>query len=514
MSADERVLSEAVDGVEVDVVVPPDHAPLARQTLAYGLSGLIVPLVGMITLPVFARVFTRSEYGLLELGTTTLIVAAAITDAGLTAAALRNFYDYTAEQEAERRSVMLTGFLATTVIALAVALLMIGFRDEISRWIFGEGNQGTLVILIACSVPALNTMRYLGEVMRVRFQAFSYLTMSALAAAVTTGLGVAGVLAFDWNVNGVFVAAVAGNALAAAYGLLAVWRWLKGRFSRPELRSMLGYGLPLVPNALAAWALALVDRIILSRLGSLSEVGQYAVANRLALILLIGMTAFLFALSPFLLATYAEDPEQEKAARGRTLTYLTFVLAFVGLSLTLFAKEIFDLVAPRFDDAYLAVGPLALGGALYGISTLLTTGLSIARKTVHLAALTIVAAILNVALNFALIPPFGIVGAGLATAAGYGALALSYYWLAQRLYSTPYEPSKVLTMLAAASLLGLLGLVPFGLLGVAVAVKLAAVAAFVGVARLTGAMTGSEFRELRRFAHSMAPRVRDNAGAA
>jgi O-antigen/teichoic acid export membrane protein len=503
LSADERVLRVAVDGVEVDVVVPPDHGPLARQTLAYGLSGLIVPLVGMITLPIFARVFTRSQYGLIELGTTTLTVAVAITDAGLTAAALRSFYDYSGEQEPERRSVMLTGFLATSAVAIAVALLLIGLRSELSRWLFDEPGQGRLLILIAGSVVALNTWRYVAEVMRIRFQAFSYLAMSGLAAIVTTALGVTGVLALDWRVDGVFVAAVAGNAAAAVYGVLAVGRWLKGRFSTPELRSMLAYGLPLVPSALSAWALALVDRIILSRLGSLSQVGQYAVANRLALLMLIGMTAFLFALSPFLLSTYSEDPEQEKAARGRTLTYLTFILALVGLTLTLFAKEIFDIVAPKFDDAYLAVGPLALGGALYGISTLLTTGLAIVRKSVHLAVLAVGAALLNVALNFALIPPFGIVGAGLATAAGYGALAWLYYWITQRLYPTPYEPRKVVTMLAAASLLGLLGVVPLGPVGVAVVVKLAAVVGFVGASWLTGAMTGTEFRELRRFATGM-----------
>jgi O-antigen/teichoic acid export membrane protein len=512
MSADERVLSEAVDGVEIDVVVPPDHAPLARQTLAYGLSGLIVPLVGMVTLPIFARVFTPSEYGLLELGTTTLTVAVAITDAGLTAAALRSFYDYTAEQEPERRSVMLTGFLATSAIALAVALLLIGARDELSRWLFGEPDQGTLMIAITCSVLAVNTWRYVGEVMRVRFQAFSYLTMSALAATVTTALGVAGVLALDWRVDGVFFAAVVGNTIAAVYGVLAVRRWLKGRFSTPELRTMLAYGLPLIPSALSAWALALIDRIILSRLGSLSEVGEYAVANRLALLLLIGMTAFLFALSPFLLSTYSEDPEQEKAARGRTLTYLTFILAFAGLTLTLFAKEILEVVAPKFDDAYLAVGPLALGTALYGVSTLLTTGLSIVRKTVHLAALSIAAAALNVVLNFALIPPFGIVGAGIATAAGYGALALSFYWVTQRLYPTPYEPRKVLTMLAAASAIGVLGVVPLGPAAVAVPVKIVALAAFVCICLATRAMTPTEFRELRRFARSMVPTGRRLAG--
>jgi len=59
------------------VVVPPDTGPLAKQTFAYGLSGLIGPVVGLITLPIFARALTQGQYGLLELGTTTTTVALA-----------------------------------------------------------------------------------------------------------------------------------------------------------------------------------------------------------------------------------------------------------------------------------------------------------------------------------------------------------------------------------------------------------------------------------------------------
>jgi O-antigen/teichoic acid export membrane protein len=509
-AGEDRTLGEAIDAV----VVPPDPAPLARQTLAYGLSGLIVPIVGMITLPIFARVFTRGQYGVLELGTTAMTVGLTITDAGLTAAALRSFYDYGADREFERRSVMLTGFLTTSAIAIAVAGVLVALRDDLSQWLFDRPGQETLLVAIACSMVALNTWRYVGEVMRVRFRAFDYLTMTLLAATVTTALGVTGVLALGWRVDGIFIAAVVGNSLAALYGLVAVRRWLAGRFSRPELRRMLAYGLPLVPSALSAWALALVDRIILARLGNLSQVGQYAVANRLALLLLIGINAFLFALSPFLLSTYSDDPAQEKAARGRTLTYLTFILALSGLTLTLFAKEIVEIVAPKFDDSYLAVGPLAFGAAAYGLASLLTTSLAITRRTLHLATLAITAAALNIGLNFALIPPFGIVGAALATAAAYGVLAASYYWATQRLYPTPYEPRKVLTMLAAASALGVLGVVPLGPVPVAITVKLAAVAAFIGASWVSGAMTGTEFRELRRFVGGMIPlRFRPSAAA-
>ena len=504
MSADERVLHEAVDGVEV-VVVPLDTGPLARQTLAYGLSGLIVPLVGLITLPVFAHTFTQAQYGLLELATTSTTVVLAMTDAGLTAAMLRSFYDYREIEEDERRSVMRTALTGTTVLALVLAGLMVVFRGQIASRVLQRPNEESLVVLIAASVIALNTWRFVSEVMRVRLLAFSYLTTTILAAVITATLGVLGVLAFGWRVNGVFLAMAIGNGVAATYGVAVVRKSLAGRFSRSHLRRMLAFGLPLVPATLASWALALVDRIILARVGTLAQVGEYAIANRLASLLTIGMTAFTFALTPFLFATYSEDPDQERATRGRTLTYLTFVLALAGLVLTLFSHEILKVVAPRFEDAYKAVGPLMLGMLAYGLVTLFANGIALARSTGRGAVLTVVAAVINIGLNFALIPPYGIVGAAVATTIGYGFLAVGYYLLSQHLYPTPYEPRKALLTIGAACVFGVLGTVPLDPELLAVPIKLGAIAGFVLVIWGTGTMHRAEFAELKRFLLGMMP---------
>jgi O-antigen/teichoic acid export membrane protein len=498
---EEGVVSQSADAA----VAPPDTAPLARQTLAYGLSGLIAPLVGLITLPVFARALTQGQYGLLELGTTTSTVALTLTDAGLTAAMLRSFYDYRGDEEDERRSVMRTGLVGTTALALAIAALMIVFRGAIASRILQRPDEESLVVLIAVSVVALNTWRFVSEVMRVRLLAFNYLATTLLAASITTVLGVVGVVALGWRVDGIFLAIVIGNGIAAAYGVTVVRKSLVGRFSRSHLRRMLAFGLPLVPATLASWALMLVDRIILARLGSLAQVGEYAIANRLASLLTIGMTAFLFALTPFLFATYSEDPAQEKAARGRTLTYLTFVLALTGLVLTLFAQEILNVIAPGFESAYKAVGPLMLGMLAYGLVSLLATGIALARSTGRGALLTVLAAATNIGLNFALIPRFGIVGAAAATAIGYSLLAIGYYLLSQHLYPTPYEPGKALLIIATACVFGVLGVVPLGPEAVGVVVKLAAIAGFVGVIWATGTMRQAEFAELRRFVLGMIP---------
>ncbi|MDQ2984960.1 MAG: oligosaccharide flippase family protein [Actinomycetota bacterium] len=483
----------------------PSTAPLARQTLAYGVSGLIGPAVGILTLPVFARVFTRGEYGIVELGSTLLTVALAVADAGFTAAALRSYYDYRNEHPTERRSVLFTALTAMISVSLALTAVGIALRGDISSWVFGSRGDTTIVLLLAATIPAMSLYRFLTETMRLRMQATSYLVMTAIDTITTSGLGVAVVLATDWRVKGLFAAALFGHMLASAYGLFVVRKGVIGPWSSYELKRMAAYGLPLIPSTLSVWALALVDRLILARLRDVAEVGQYAIANRLASLLLIGTNAFLLALSPFLFSLYSEDPEQEKLARGRTLTYLTFILTLGGLVLTLFAKEVVDVVAPRFSDSYKAVGPLALGTIAYGIATVLATGISLARRTLIMMPIPIACAAINIGLNFALIPPWGFIGSAVATAVGYGALAAAYYWTGQQFYATPYELRKVVTILVLASAIGVVGVLPLDPLGLAVGLKLAAVAAFVGLLRVSGAMTGAEFRELGRFVRGMVP---------
>jgi O-antigen/teichoic acid export membrane protein len=127
--------------------------------------------------------------------------------------------------------------------------------------------------------------------------------------------------------------------------------------------------------------------------------------------------------------------------------------------------------------------------------------------------LTVLAAGINIGLNFALIPPFGIVGAAVATAVGYGFLAIAYYLLSQHVYPTPYEPKKALLIVGAASAFGALGAVPLESETLAIIVKLGAIAGFVVVIWVTGTMTQDEFAELKRFLLGMVPARLRRAGA-
>jgi O-antigen/teichoic acid export membrane protein len=481
----------------------PDHtATLARHTLVYGLTGLVVPLVGLVTLPIYARAFSPAELGLLELGMVLVVVTLVLADSGLSTAAPRLYYEYRPDQERERHDVVFTGLIGTLLAGVVVGGALLLLRGTAATDALDAPGEGDVVAIVAAITPAMALAMYLRSIMRLRFRTGNYLVAATLTAVLSGALGVFAVLALGLDVEGVFLAMLVANVAAVAYGSIAIRGDIAGRFSRSELRALLVFGLPLVPAALSHWALNFVDRVILRRLEDLEAVGQYAIASRISGVLVIGMTGFGLALGPYLLSVFADRPDQERFVRGRTLTYLTFVMALGAVALTLFAEELVAVVAPGYDDAPEAVGPLAFGAIGYGAAAVLITGIALARRTLYVAFLATLAAVANIVLNLALIPPFGIVGAAVASAGGYAALAVLYYWAAQRVYPTPFEPVKVLTILVLAVAASFAAAIPVdGVVGVLV--NVAAIGAFVVGVVATRAIGRAELRELARFAREM-----------
>jgi len=476
---------------------------LGRQTLVYGVSAAALQIVGLITLPVFARVFAPGEYGALEIATVGLSAMLVVADLGMASSSQRSYFDYSDEETAERRTVLATGLATAVAAASLLALLLIVFRGPIAHALLHDRSRDTLVVLVALALPLSIVAAYTRAVMRLRFQAWRYTVSAAGAAAISGALSVALVLASNVGIDGVLIGLLAGNALAVLYGLAVTRRDVSARLSRRELRVMLAYGLPLLPAAAAMWGLTFLDRVMLSALADLDEVGEYAVGARFSSVLMFVVTAFGLAYAPFMLSLFAEDREVEKQVRGRTLTYVAIVLTGLSLALALFAREIASVVAPAFTNAYQVVGILCLGVTIYGLSSVTMGGISLARRTGYFAVYSGVAVAVNVVLNFALIPPLGGYGAALATAGAFAALTILYYRRAQALYPTPFRPGKPVIVLLAGAALMPLGFLPLGL--GAVALKLLALVAFAALV-LGAVLDTPELSELRTLGRRLARR--------
>jgi len=427
---------------------------LGRHSLIYGIGGLVSRIVAVLLLPVYTHYLTPADYGKIETLLALTTVLGIILRAGISSAFFRFYFD--AEDPAARRTVLRTSFWFTMGAGTLGLLLLLVFAAPLSDFLFGTSSAQNLVRAAGVALWAGVNYEQLTSLFRVEERSVAFVCASLANVFITIGLTLVLVVSLDKGALGVIVGNFSGT-LIVYVALLGFRREQLGlQFDRELLRQMNRFGIPLVPTALFLWVTNFSDRFFLVKLSSVSEAGLYSVGVRVASAMVLLLTAFRMAWPAF--AYSIRDEDEAKRTYAYVLTYLTVVTAWVALGLTLFAPWLVDLLAaPRFAESYEVVGPLAFASVAFAAYIVVAIGVGRLRRTQFNWVVTGAAAIVNVALNLALIPPYGMIGAALATVAAYATMAVGMAWWSQRIYPVPYQWRRVVTAAGAAVGLAVLG---------------------------------------------------------
>ena len=185
------------------------------------------------------------------------------------------------------------------------------------------------------------------------------------------------------------------------------------------------------------------------------------------------MIAFRLAWPAF--AYSIEDDREAKRAYSYVLTYLLFVCCWLSVALGVLAPWLVDLLTsgPGFQRAEKAVALLSFAATAYAGYTVVAIGIGRARQTQFNWIVSGVAAAVNIALNFALIPPYGMIGAAIATLVAYLTLFLGMVLNSQRVYPVGYQWRRVATLATVAVAMTVAGSVPHVPLAAAIVIALA-----------------------------------------
>jgi O-antigen/teichoic acid export membrane protein len=254
------------------------------------------------------------------------------------------------------------------------------------------------------------------------------------------------------------------------------------------------FGMPLVPSGLALWAINFIDRLFLNTISGAGETGLYSIGVRISSVIVFLFTAFRTAWPAF--AYSIEDDRAARRTYGFVLTYLLFICLWVTVGLGLLAPWIVHvLTTPRFYAGSRVVPILCFASTAYAAYTVMAVGIGRVRRTRFNWIITGTAAALNIGLNFALIPPFGMMGAAISTVAAYTLMFLLMTWNSQHWYPVPYQWRRVTTLVAAAVGLTVVGKVVHASLPVALVLSLAYPLVLVPL----GFYLPAERRRLRRL---------------
>jgi O-antigen/teichoic acid export membrane protein len=292
----------------------------------------------------------------------------------------------------------------------------------------------------------------LTSLFRVEERSFSYVAATLANVIITVVATILLVAVWHQGAIGVIVGNFAGT-LAVYFVLLGYRRFQLGlEFDRDLFRQMQRFGLPLVPSGIALWVIDLSDRFFLVRMKGLGENGLYSIGVRISTAILLLLIALRTAWPAF--AFSIKDDDEAKRTYGFVLTYVLYACCWLSLTLSLLAPWLVRLLAtPKFYPASRVVPLLVFGGTAFIAFNVMSIGIGRAKKTQFNWVVTGAAALVNVGLNFALVPPYGMMGAAVSTLVAYLVMFLGMTVRAQQVFPVPYQWRRI--ALAAGAAVGL-----------------------------------------------------------
>jgi O-antigen/teichoic acid export membrane protein len=419
----------------------------------YGVAALLSQGIGVLLFPFLAHHFSPREYGVIDILTLVAILTNLTIALEVNQGLGRHFVD--ASDERERVDYASTALLftigaytvfAAIALALATPLTHVLLAPRVDPWI----------TRVAIAWIWVGGIVYLAQdQLRWRMRPRAYGFVAVTTATVTAGSTVVLVLGFGVGVIGALIGQLAG-ALAAALALFFLSRGAYApRFDRRKLGLMLAFSLPLVPSSIGVFLNGFADRLVLQHSRSLSDVGIYGVAFRIATVVTLLLAGFQGAATPLILARHEETTTRDELARIFRLFSALALIAFLAVSL--FAdSEVRVLASAAYARADILVPYLFMSALLFGVY-IFAPGLTIVKRTGTFALISVSAGLLNLGLALALVPPLGIRGAGLATAASSAWFFVLTMLFSQRHYEVGHDWPRLGSALAVAIGLLVLG---------------------------------------------------------
>lgn len=406
-----------------------------RDSAIYGTATILVRGVSILLVPIYTRFLAPADYGVIDILGVFSSFVGVIVSLEIVQAMARFYPDASDHRERVRlASTALIFALAGLTLSLIVGELL---ADPLAGWLLGDPGHADIVRIALLAIWANGLFYVVQSQLRWQLLATRYAFASIVYTLVSMGVAVFMVAIVHAGVAGVFFGQLIGALVGSVMSIGFAADIYRPLFDLGRLRLMLAFSLPLVPSSLGVYVTQYIDRIVITALLGLTELGLFGIGYRLASLTTLLTLGVSSALTP-LVYTHYRDPSTPSDL-ARIFRYFSGFALVLALGLSLFARELLTvLTTPAYVPGAVVV-PLLTPALLLAGMYMFAPGLAIAKRTGIVAALNLVGAGANTVLNLLLVPLIGIAGAAAATLASQALVFAVQMVYSQRLYPVPHD---------------------------------------------------------------------------
>lgn len=385
--------------------------------LVYGLGGIISKIIPLIMVPIVTRIMPTTEYyGISDLSNTVVQFGSALAVMGMYDAMYRMFFEK--DDKEYKKIVCSTALTFTLFTSVVVFLIMIVNREIIAQYFFSDRHYAYVVYLSAMATLVGATNSIIMAPTRMQNKRKIFLVTNTISPLLSYSISIPMLLAGHYIIALPLAAVISGFTMELVFGIMNHAWFNPKMFNLEILKQLLIIAIPLLPNFLIYWIFNSSDKIMITNMIGVSASGIYSVSSKLGHASQLIYTAFAGGWQFFAFSTMKEnDQVKSNSLVFEYLGIISFIATSFVCACSYFIFKVF--FTKQYIEGYVAAPYLFFTPLLQMLFQVAANQFIVAKRTWPNMFILASGAILNIILNWILIPIIGIEGASIATLMGY-----------------------------------------------------------------------------------------------
>ena len=448
-----------------------------KVSTSYAICSILQKCLSFITLPLFTRLLTTEHYGQYTIYSSWQGILMIFLTLNL---AYGSFQTAMVKYE-ERRSEYISSIQGICILISVIFLaLYLPFRE---MWnCFFELPTLFVLLMVSEIIFSTSTQLWMGR-NRFEFKYKSVVAITLLTSILSPVLAFVLVSCTEEKGYARIIGYASINVIVGLIVFIQNTKRGKKLFNKEFWKYALGFNIPLLAYYLSQVIFNQSDRIMISHMTGTGEAAMYGVAYNLAMILTFVLNAINGSYVPWM---YGKIKKGRGIENKPISIVLIILMGLMILCVIWFAPEIILIMAgKKYEAAIYVVAPVAMSLLLLFYCQLFINVEFYYEEKKMLVYGSVGAAILNIVLNYFLIPVFGFVAAGYTTLASYIVFALSNYYTMRlvlkkrNLPDNMYDYKALLWLFIVFMIVGFMGVALYGNIAIRIVITVIVLGAVV-----------------------------------
>jgi O-antigen/teichoic acid export membrane protein len=385
----------------------------------YMTATFFTKALGFISIPVFTRLLTPDEYGILAIFTSIISISTILLGLNFHGAVNRYYHE---------KDKKIGEFISSNILFLfffnIISFYLINlYKKQISTLINIDVDVFIIAIIVAIfNIPIKMFLSYL----QTSKQSDKYSLLSVSKSVLILVISIVWVyLLSEQRYFGKIYGNLVVSLIVFIISIIYFIKLGKPKFKFKYVKYSLIFGIPLVPHALSGFILSYFDRIAINQLTGSLDTGLYSFAYNVGMI----MNVVVMAMNKAWVPMFYDNLKNGNYTKINNMAknYAKYIF-FAAISLILFSKELVIILADEKYYSALDLVPIIILSYVFVFLYTIFANYSFYRKRTGLISFaTFLAGFINVVLNYWLIPKFGYTAAAYTTLFSYMLLFFFHY---------------------------------------------------------------------------------------